>query len=199
MGTKYFYPLEVMRLRNDAGVNNSSWGATYGMVRNGGTKPHQGWDLYAPVGTPAFAIASGVVQWVHNGGDYGKQVLVVVPRDVPVASGSDDTRTESIGAFYAHLSEVYVKEWDQVKGGQMIGRTGVTGNASPSYPHLHFELRTSATIPSGTDPFRGRMDPVEILGAYLLSCGSEQIGGEDLRQMVCTMPENAAKPIEPRY
>lgn len=203
MVDKYFYPLEVMRLRNDAGLQNSNWGATYGKVRNGNTAPHQGWDLQAEVGTPVFAVGRGMIQWVKHGGAYGAQILLVISRDVSIASGSDATRSESLGVFYAHLSTVCVKAWDQIKGGQMIGRTGISGTGphapNPKYPHLHFELRSSAEIPVGVDPFRGRVDPAVILGSYLLSCGTVQIGDNELKNMVCVLPENAAKPIVHKF
>ena len=42
---------------------------------------------------------------------------------------------------YCHLSEVNVKVGDTVKAGQVIAKTGVTGNASGTRaPHLHFEI-----------------------------------------------------------
>ena len=42
---------------------------------------------------------------------------------------------------YCHLSEVNVKIGDTVKAGQVIAKTGTTGNASGTHaPHLHFEI-----------------------------------------------------------
>ena len=42
---------------------------------------------------------------------------------------------------YCHLSEVNVKIGDTVKAGQVIAKSGVTGNASGTHaPHLHFEI-----------------------------------------------------------
>jgi murein DD-endopeptidase MepM/ murein hydrolase activator NlpD len=203
MGQQYFYPLEVMRLRDDAGVQYNTLHASYGMVRDNGARPHQGWDLYAPVGTPVFAVGDGVIQSVEtrDSGDYGKTILLIIKWEAPVASGDGAVSQGSLGAFYAHLDAVYVEQWKWIKGGEMIGRTGITGNAkrTPQYPHLHFELRTSPAIPGGKDPFRGRVDPVELFGAQLLSCGSNQLGGVDLRQMISTQPDNTARPITRQY
>ncbi len=42
---------------------------------------------------------------------------------------------------YCHLSKVNVKIGDTVKAGQVIAKTGTTGNASGTHaPHLHFEI-----------------------------------------------------------
>ena len=49
---------------------------------------HQGWDLAAPVGTPAFAVADGFVVWTLDQGDYGKQLLLQFGTDVQSSSQS---------------------------------------------------------------------------------------------------------------
>ena len=54
---------------------------------------------------------------------------------------------------YAHASELMVKRGDQVKRGQIIARSGQTGNVSA--PQLHFEIR------KGKVP----VDPVQFLPA----------------------------------
>ena len=68
-----YNPLEVMQLRNDAGLRFNSIGATFGpdvRRKSGGRpKPHQGWDLYAKIGTPVFAVAGGIVVWTRTQGD----------------------------------------------------------------------------------------------------------------------------------
>ena len=53
---------------------------------------------------------------------------------------------------YAHLSEIQVRQGDSVKGGQIIAKSGRSGNVSG--PHLHFEIQRW-----GRDE-----DPVELLG-----------------------------------
>ena len=48
--------------------------------------------------------------------------------------------------------------------GEIVGRTGDTGNAKglkPEDEHLHFELRTMARPGKGLD---GRVSPIEIFG-----------------------------------
>jgi murein DD-endopeptidase MepM/ murein hydrolase activator NlpD len=179
-----YNPLAVMRLRSDQGVQHKVSHAAYGKVRNNNTKNHQGWDLYAPEGTDTFAIAEGVVLWIepNDVGDYGKQVLI----QFNLIGSSDQSSSETRYAFYAHLSEVLVKSGDFVKAKQVIAKTGLTGNAkkTKNYPHLHFEIRdTSKQLGKG---LVGRVDPATVLGYYLLSANSAQIGGiDDSVEMVC--------------
>ena len=45
--------------------------------------------------------------------------------------------------IYAHNSELLVNEGDTVKAGQVIARSGNTGNSSG--PHCHWELRVNGT------------------------------------------------------
>lgn len=145
-------PLEYMGIRR--GLPNNG----FGMVRNGGTRPHQGWDLWAPVGTPIYAVANGLIEFVRiNTGDYGTQICMSFEN--PSSSGS------LLYAFYAHLSEVYVTEKFWAEEGQMLGLTGKTGNASnlPSIEdeHLHFEIRTEVSPGRG---LVGRIDPARLFG-----------------------------------
>ena len=40
---------------------------TFGMVRNNGTKAHQGWDFFGVDGvTPVYAVGAGKVQFIDN-------------------------------------------------------------------------------------------------------------------------------------
>lgn len=85
---------------------------------------HQGTDLAAPEGTPVVAAFSGRVEIAGWLGGYG--LIVVISH-----GDSHETR-------YAHLSEVLVKNGQEVKQGTVIGLVGSTGLATG--PHLHFEI-----------------------------------------------------------
>ena len=167
---KFYYPLEVMRLRSAELA--SSHGATFGMVRNSGTAAHQGWDLDAPVGTVCFAIADGVVVGIQNAGAYGRQLSIQFNRD-----GSTGASVDPLIAFYAHLDQILVSLNDTVAAGQPVARTGISGNASASAPHLHFEIRT-ATGSAGTG-LGNRLDPMTVLGGHLYNSSNPTIGGVD--------------------
>jgi murein DD-endopeptidase MepM/ murein hydrolase activator NlpD len=184
----FYYPIEVMQLRDQR--LQSSHGATFGLVRNNQTRNHQGWDLYAPVGTRCYAIASGHVEWVKNEGGYGLQVAISFNRD-----GSTGASVNPLIAFYAHLSpgSVVVRPGDFVHAGQYIAQTGVSGNANGNAPHLHFEIRTTSAASVGGG-LANRLDPGEILGYRLYTSERVQIGGQDLQRQM-SIVRGAATPI----
>lgn len=87
---------------------------------------HAGKDLAAPEGTPVVAALSGRVVSSGLAGGYG--LAIELEHDTP------RRRT-----LYGHLSELYVREGQMVRQGEVIGRVGSTGLSTG--PHLHFELR----------------------------------------------------------
>ena len=158
-------PLQIMRIRDNCNPDN-----TFGMVRNAGTKAHQGWDLEARLNTPVYAIADGTIEFVeeHDGGDYGKQICL------KFVYGGNLTYY----AFYAHLSQIYVSTGQEVHQGNEIGLTGNTGNASnlpAGQEHLHFEIRT---IPHPGLGLGGRVSPMVLVGPHALSCPAYDHGGD---------------------
>jgi len=86
-------------------------------------------DIINSCGSPIYASNGGMVSESKGNGaynlGYGNLVKIV----------------HSNGTFtvYGHLSEVLVKEGQQVAQGQLIGRMGNTGNSNGC--HLHFEVR----------------------------------------------------------
>ena len=87
---------------------------------------HSGRDLAAPEGTPVVAALSGRVQSSGDAGGYGLTIEIE----------HDNPRRRTL---YGHLSELYVREGDRVRQGEVIGRVGSTGRSTG--PHLHFEVR----------------------------------------------------------
>ena len=142
--------------------HSSPVGGAFGPVRSSGKKNHQGWDLAAPIGTQAFAISDGVVEWTHayngnaNTDPYGNQVCIRLGL-------SSMEGVQPRFAFYAHLSQYFVHMGDVVQEGQCIGLVGRTANAAQTPSHLHFEIRTDGHryIPKG---LAKRVDPGTILG-----------------------------------
>jgi len=103
---------------------------TFTAARAGGARVHDAIDIMAAEGTPVIAAADGTVEklFFSNGG--GGITLYV---------RSPDQRWTY---YYAHLQGYApgLAEGQQVKRGQLLGRVGHTGNASPSGPHLHFAI-----------------------------------------------------------
>jgi murein DD-endopeptidase MepM/ murein hydrolase activator NlpD len=134
-------------------------GGLYGYTRSVGDRKkfHGGIDLYAEPGTTCFAIYDGAVESVLKGDDFGNFVIARV--DLP---------QWTCWAVYAHLSKVLVTRGTKLEPGTVIGLTGTTGNSSPHYPHLHFEIwRTLDAGQLGTRE-KYRIDPLKVLGAIPL-------------------------------
>lgn len=128
------------------------WPAHGRVIAGFGASPHgsrnDGINLALPEGTPVKAAADGVVTYAGNElKDYGNLVLVKHPNGYITA--------------YAHAKELLVKRGDRIKGGQIIARSGQTGNVNA--PQLHFELRRGTIL----------LDPMQFL-----SKDDEQLNAE---------------------
>jgi murein DD-endopeptidase MepM/ murein hydrolase activator NlpD len=81
-------------------------------------------------------VTSGSVSYVANEGSGGNTAYL----------NADDGNTY----FYAHLSQ-FVGGARQVSQGEIVGLTGMTGNASA--PHLHFEIRSGGPNGAKVNPY----------------------------------------------
>jgi murein DD-endopeptidase MepM/ murein hydrolase activator NlpD len=134
-------------------------GGTYGYTRavKNTKKFHGGVDLYAEPGTDCFAIYYGSVKSILKGKDFGNFVITKI-----------DFPEWTCWGVYAHLSKVLVSRGTKLEPGTIIGQTGTSGNSSPHYPHLHFEIwRTLEAGKLGTRE-KYRIDPLVVLGAIPL-------------------------------
>jgi murein DD-endopeptidase MepM/ murein hydrolase activator NlpD len=102
----------------------------------GGPTGHPGIDMFVPTGTAAVAVMAGTVRYVPDEGAGGNTAYL---------AGADGNTY-----FYAHFSQ-FIGEARTVAQGEVIGLTGMTGNASA--PHLHFEVRIGGDNGSTTDPY----------------------------------------------
>lgn len=119
------------------------------MVRNNGTRAHQGNDIIAPVGAAVTAADDGEVVFAGNNADHGNQVILAHRN----GAGKVVSYTS-----YSHLKSIDVSVGMTVLGGDFVGSVGKTGNAnSPGIPsHLHFEVRTTRYPGRGLN---ARVDP----------------------------------------
>ena len=100
----------------------------FGPTTNG--QQNDGINIAVPENTPVKAAEDGVVAYAGNElKGYGNLVLVRHPNGYVTA--------------YAHAKELLVKRGDQVKRGQVIARSGQSGNVNA--PQLHFEIRKGAS------------------------------------------------------
>jgi len=93
-------------------------------------KDGRGVDISVPEGQAVHAAADGQVIYASDEiASYGRMIVI---------RHADDYVTT-----YAHLSDMAVTKGVAVKRGQIIGKTGETGDARR--PLLHFELRRGET------------------------------------------------------
>jgi len=101
---------------------------SYGAKTNG--KSNDGINLAVPEGTPIKAAEDGVVAYSGNElKGYGNLVLV--------------RHANGYVTAYAHASEILVKRGDTIKRGQVIAKSGQSGEVGS--PQLHFEIRKGST------------------------------------------------------
>jgi len=108
----------------------------YGAKSNG--KANDGINLAVPEGTPVKAADDGVVAYSGNElKGYGNLVLI--------------RHANGYVTAYAHASELLVKRGETIKRGQVIAKSGQSGEVQS--PQLHFEIR------KGSSP----VDPLQFL------------------------------------
>jgi murein DD-endopeptidase MepM/ murein hydrolase activator NlpD len=117
---KILMPLQVAKKR----IANT-WHAPRGVNRL-----HEGQDIFAPRGTPAFSATRGYIYKIGQNRLGGQTVSV-------------------IGAggrvyYYAHFDSYApgIAEGDYVTPQTVLGYVGTTGNAQGTPPHLHFGVYT---------------------------------------------------------
>jgi murein DD-endopeptidase MepM/ murein hydrolase activator NlpD len=111
-------------------VSEGFVGSGYGMRNDpftGQLSMHSGVDFAAPVGTPIFAAAGGVVASAEPNSTFGNMVEI--------------DHGKGLSTMYGHTSRMFVKSGDFVRKGQKIAEVGTTGRSTG--PHLHFEVHVN--------------------------------------------------------
>ena len=109
---KFMYPINT-RI-------TSYYGPRWGRI-------HEGLDFAAPMGSPIRAVSSGRV--VYSGWATGYGYVVIVEHQ------------RGLRTLYAHNSKLLVSVGESVGKGEVISRSGNTGNSTG--PHLHFEVQVN--------------------------------------------------------
>lgn len=96
---------------------------------------HLGQDLAHTEHSPVKATARGIVRYAAKRGIYGNCVIL--------------SHGQGLTSLYGHLSELRVKQGDEVKRGQVIGLSGMTGLALGD--HLHFSILVGGVFVNPTE------------------------------------------------
>ncbi|MEM8935117.1 MAG: M23 family metallopeptidase, partial [Pseudomonadota bacterium] len=98
----------------------------FGPRRGGASDMHRGLDIFTQSPKPVHAGGDGIVQEIRKRTGFGRSILI--------------RHNERVQTRYAHLSAYAagLKVGDRIWRGEIIGRTGESGNATAV--HLHYEI-----------------------------------------------------------
>ena len=120
---------------------------------------HPGLDFTAPVGTPIYAAADGVVKDAgFNTGGYGNRVVV--------------NHGFGYETLYAHMVRIKARVGTKVKRGEVIGYVGSTGKSTG--PHLHYEVHKNGTQLDPIYFFYNDLTPAQFDRILKLAAASNQ-------------------------
>ena len=91
------------------------------------SRPHEGIDVVAPIGTPILAPGAGVVVSAKRETGYGNTVVI--------------DHGHGIITRYAHASRLLVRAGQRVQRGERIALVGNSGFSTS--PHLHYEVHVN--------------------------------------------------------
>lgn len=139
------------------------------------TRPHNGVDFAAPVGTPVRTVGNGRVVFAGYKGPNGNMVEI---------RHNDRYTTD-----YLHLSRIApgITRGTAVTKGQLIGNVGTTGLSTG--PHLHFGLFDRGTY---TNPLTAKLPIEEKLGKGLA------VGRKYLNRVLFTLEHYQTVALENR-
>jgi murein DD-endopeptidase MepM/ murein hydrolase activator NlpD len=124
---------------------SSCFGARWGVT-------HYGVDIANSIGTPVYAVASGVVKRAGAATGFGQAVYIL---------GDDGYVT-----VYGHVNQYFVRAGERVSAGEQIATVGNRGQSTG--PHLHFEVHSGGRL------YSNQLNPVPWLnnrGIYIGGCG----------------------------
>jgi murein DD-endopeptidase MepM/ murein hydrolase activator NlpD len=113
-----------------SGIRIDDLSDTYTDSRGGGSRVHNAIDIMAPLGTPVVSASDGIVEKLFfSRGGGGITAYVRSPDGLWLH-------------YYAHLDSYApgLREGIRIRRGDPIGTVGISGNANPSGPHLHYAI-----------------------------------------------------------
>lgn len=129
-------------------VPDARWINDWGFPRSGG-RTHKGNDLFAPTGSPVYAVNDGIVRYADRTDNY------------QVGTGRGDLGGISLSYYTldgtiwysAHLDGIVpgLQAGTPITAGQLVGWVGNTGNAATTPPHVHLQMHPGGGAP--VNPF----------------------------------------------
>jgi hypothetical protein len=147
----------------------SGFGARTNPVTGEYQVTHDGIDIGIEEGTPVPSMMTGKVTYANWVKGYGNYVEVL--------------DKDGYTSFYGHLSEIDVKEGQDVQRGQYIGKVGSTGRSTG--PHLHWGLHDPSGNPvdprtynyDKASPVRSPHEPKPVSGDDAPDALASGVGG----------------------
>lgn len=124
------------------------------------------------LGAPVYSTAHGLAVYARDARmGWGKTVIV---RHVYWEGG----RWNYVDSFYTHLHQIFVREGQQIRRGQLVGSIGT--NRGMYVAHLHFEIRKNLRIGINQGAYRRDLSnyyrPYEfIIGRRKLTGGNRRV------------------------
>ncbi|HCT22119.1 MAG: peptidoglycan DD-metalloendopeptidase family protein [Chitinophagaceae bacterium] len=123
------------------------------------TRMHKGLDFTAPIGTPIYATADGVVRESgFNTGGYGINVVIY--------------HGYGYETLYAHMVRTKAKVGQRVKRGEVIGYVGNSGKSTG--PHCHYEVHRNGIPVDPVYYFYNDLTPAQFDRLVKLAKSSNQ-------------------------
>ena len=94
------------------------------------SRPHEGIDVSAPMGSPIVAPANGVIKRVARETGYGNVLEI--------------DHGNGIVTKYAHTSRIFVRHGQRVSRGETVAAVGNSGLSTG--PHLHYEIHVNGRV-----------------------------------------------------
>jgi murein DD-endopeptidase MepM/ murein hydrolase activator NlpD len=122
-------------------------------------KFHAGLDFTAPMGTPIYATADGVVRLAtYNPGGYGNHVII--------------NHGYGYETLYGHMVRIKARQGQSVKRGEVIGYVGSTGKSTG--PHCHYEVHRSGKPINPVYYFYNDLTPAQYDRLLKMAASSNQ-------------------------
>ena len=148
VGQRYYFPIQPPDV--------TSYSATH--------HDYPATDIFGPEGSIVVAITDGVIDEVSRTDGWDPDVNDPATRGGLYVSLIGD---DGIRYYYSHLLALAprLEAGDRVRGGQIVGLLGRSGNAAFTSPHVHFGI-SPPTFAGDWEVRRGVVPPYDFLQAW---------------------------------